>query len=98
MICYIPWGIGDLSENLRLVSLDNTPEYKEMEDTASGRVEYNHGTAGYSIRQRRKDSRHHFLSTIEQSTKKSWAIGTNRVRAQARDTYARHLCLSQRIR
>jgi hypothetical protein len=27
-------------------------------------------------------------STIEQSTKKSWAIVTNRVRAQARDNYA----------
>jgi len=23
MICYVPWGIGDLSENLRLVPLDN---------------------------------------------------------------------------
>jgi len=24
MICYIPWGIGDLTESLRLVSLDNS--------------------------------------------------------------------------
>jgi hypothetical protein len=35
-----------------------------------------------------------FSSTIEQSTKKSWAIVTNRVRAQARDTYARDMPFS----
>jgi hypothetical protein len=39
-----------------------------------------------------------FSNTTEQSTKKSWAIVTNRVRAQAMNTYARDLCLSQRIR
>jgi hypothetical protein len=36
-------------------------------------------------------------NTIEQSTEKTWAIVTNKVRAQARDTYARDLRLSQRI-
>jgi len=60
-------------------------------------MEYDHGPAGHSIRQRNKDSRRYLLKYHRTINEKELG-DCHRVRAEARDTYARDLCLSQRIR
>ena len=59
-------------------------------------MEYDHRPAGHSIRKRSKDSRNHV--EYHRAINGKDLGDCHKVRAQARDTYARDLCLSQQTR